>query len=139
MARPQLGAQAGCAAAWPVAGGPTPHSTVILFDAPPHKHTLPKHCKMLMFKAVSIKMCMKRASDHVNDKPGHTGASWWNPSLYISHTVYRYIYIYIYDVGICFPTPGRGLPYGSGLGLSRCLGPGECLHSFIHSFIHSIL
>ena len=24
----------------------------------------------------------------------------------------------------------RGLPYGSGLGLSRCLGPGECLHSF---------
>ena len=27
-------------------------------------------------------------------------------------------------------TPGRGLPYGSGLGLSRCLGPGECLHSF---------
>ena len=25
---------------------------------------------------------------------------------------------------------GRGLPYGSGLGLSRCLGPGECLHSF---------
>ena len=26
---------------------------------------------------------------------------------------------------------GRGLPYGSGLGLSRCLGPGECLHSFI--------
>ena len=36
-------------------------------------------------------------------------------------------------VCICFPTPGRGLPYGSGLGLSRCLGPGECLHSFIHS------
>ena len=34
-------------------------------------------------------------------------------------------------VCICFPTPGRGLPYGSGLGLSRCLGPGECLHSFI--------
>ena len=33
-------------------------------------------------------------------------------------------------VCICFPTPGRGLPYGSGLGLSRCLGPGECLHSF---------
>ena len=32
-------------------------------------------------------------------------------------------------VCICFPTPGRGLPYGSGLGLSRCLGPGECLHS----------
>ena len=32
-----------------------------------------------------------------------------------------------------FPTPGRGLPYGSGLGLSRCLGPGECLHSFIHT------
>ena len=38
----------------------------------------------------------------------------------------------------------RGLPYGSGLGLSRCLGPGECLHSFIiiiindHSFIHII-
>ena len=27
-------------------------------------------------------------------------------------------------------TPGRGLPSGSGLGLSRCLGPGECLHSF---------
>ena len=23
-----------------------------------------------------------------------------------------------------------GLPYGSGLGLSRCLGPGECLHSY---------
>ena len=22
------------------------------------------------------------------------------------------------------------MPYGSGLGLSRCLGPGECLHSF---------
>ena len=36
-------------------------------------------------------------------------------------------------VCICFPTPGRGLPYGSGMGLSRCLGPGECLHSFIHS------
>ena len=36
-------------------------------------------------------------------------------------------------VCICFPTHGRGLPYGSGLGLSRCLGPGECLHSFIHS------
>ena len=35
-------------------------------------------------------------------------------------------------VCICFPTPGRGLPYGSGLRLSRCLGPGECLHSFIH-------
>ena len=32
-------------------------------------------------------------------------------------------------VCICFPTPGRGLPYGSCLGLSRCLGPGECLHS----------
>ena len=32
---------------------------------------------------------------------------------------------------LVFPTPGRGLPYGSGLGLSRCLGPGECLHSFI--------
>ena len=30
-----------------------------------------------------------------------------------------------------FPTPGRGLPYGCGLGLSRCLGP-ECLHSFIY-------
>ena len=28
-------------------------------------------------------------------------------------------------------TPGRGLPYGSGLGLSRCLGPGECLHSIM--------
>ena len=28
----------------------------------------------------------------------------------------------------------HGLPYGSGLGLSRCLGPGECLHSFIHSY-----
>ena len=37
-------------------------------------------------------------------------------------------------VCICFPTPGRGLPYGYGLGLSRCLGPGECLHSFMHSF-----
>ena len=36
-------------------------------------------------------------------------------------------------VCICFPPPGRGLPYGSGLGLSRCQGPGECLHSFIHS------
>ena len=36
-------------------------------------------------------------------------------------------------VCICFPTPGRGLPYGSGLGLSRCLGPGECLHSFIQA------
>ena len=35
-------------------------------------------------------------------------------------------------VCICFPTPGRGLPYGSGLRLSRCLGPGKCLHSFIH-------
>ena len=34
-------------------------------------------------------------------------------------------------VCICFPTPGRGLTHGSGLGLSRCLGPGECLHSFI--------
>ena len=33
-------------------------------------------------------------------------------------------------VCICFPTPVRGLPYGSGLVLSRCLGPGECLHSF---------
>ena len=37
-------------------------------------------------------------------------------------------------VSICFPTPGRGLPYGSGLGLSRCLGPGECLHSFIQFY-----
>ena len=37
-------------------------------------------------------------------------------------------------VCICFPTPGRGLPNGSGLGLSRCLGPGECLHSLIHVF-----
>ena len=36
-------------------------------------------------------------------------------------------------VCICFPPPGRGLPYGSGLGLSRCLGPGECLHSFIQN------
>ena len=36
-------------------------------------------------------------------------------------------------VCICFPTPGRGLPYGSGLGLTRCLGPGECLHSFIQA------
>ena len=25
----------------------------------------------------------------------------------------------------CFPDPGRGLP-------SKCLGPGECLYSFIH-------
>ena len=32
----------------------------------------------------------------------------------------------------CFPDPGRGLPCGSILGPSRCLGPGECLHSFIH-------
>ena len=38
----------------------------------------------------------------------------------------------------CFPDPGRGLPYGSGLGLSRCLGPGECLHSFIHIIIYHI-
>ena len=38
-------------------------------------------------------------------------------------------------VCICFPTTGRGLPYGSGLGLSRCLGPGECLHSFIHIYM----
>ena len=36
---------------------------------------------------------------------------------------------------ICFPTPGRSLPYGSGLGLSRCLGPGECLHSFIQTHV----
>ena len=36
-------------------------------------------------------------------------------------------------VCICFPTPGRGWPYGSGLGLSRCLGPGECLQSFSQS------
>ena len=28
---------------------------------------------------------------------------------------------------------------GSGLGLSRCLGPGECLHSFIHSIIIIII
>ena len=41
-------------------------------------------------------------------------------------------------VCICFPTPGRGLPYGSGLGLSRCLGPGECLHSFIHATGHAM-
>ena len=39
-------------------------------------------------------------------------------------------------VCICFPTPGRGLPYGSGLGLSRCLGPGECLHSFTSGKAH---
>ena len=36
-------------------------------------------------------------------------------------------------------TPGRGLPYGSGLGLSKCLGPDECMHSFIHSFMNTIL
>ena len=30
-------------------------------------------------------------------------------------------------------------PNGSGLGLSRCLGPGECLHSFIHSFRQILL
>ena len=42
-------------------------------------------------------------------------------------------------VCICFPTPGRGLPYGSGLGLYRCLGPGECLHSFIHLGIWGII
>ena len=41
-------------------------------------------------------------------------------------------------VCICFPTPGRGLPYGSGLGLSRCLGPGECLNSFIHSLLQLV-
>ena len=41
-------------------------------------------------------------------------------------------FIIIIKVCICFPTPGRGLPFiHSGLGLSRCLGPGECLHSFI--------
>ena len=40
------------------------------------------------------------------------------------------IIIIIIITWICFPTPGRGLPYGSGLGLSRCLGPGECRHSF---------
>ena len=33
---------------------------------------------------------------------------------------------------------GRGLPNGSGLGLSRCLGPGECLHSFIHSGVKGL-
>ena len=32
----------------------------------------------------------------------------------------------------------RGLPYGSGLGLSRCLGPGECLHSFIQD-VHNVI
>ena len=41
-------------------------------------------------------------------------------------------------VCICFPTPGRCLHYGSGLGLSRCLGPGECRHSFIHTCLHVI-
>ena len=44
---------------------------------------------------------------------------------------------HIIMVCICFPTPGRGLPYGSGLGLSRCLGPGECLHSLIHNHNNS--
>ena len=33
--------------------------------------------------------------------------------------IYKEIYYYISLVCICFPTPGRGLPYGSGLGLSR--------------------
>ena len=43
-------------------------------------------------------------------------------------------------VCICFPPPGRGLPYGSGLGLSRCLGPGECLHSYrAWSWVKSLL
>ena len=42
-------------------------------------------------------------------------------------------------VCICFPTPGRRLPYGSGLGLSRCLGPGECLHSFCVIIIIGVL
>ena len=28
---------------------------------------------------------------------------------------------------LLFPDLGGGLPSGSGLGLSRCLGPGECL------------
>ena len=42
-----------------------------------------------------------------------------------------FFHIYYY-----FNTPGRGLPYGSGLGLSRCLGPGECLHSFIHYYFN---
>ena len=67
------------------------------------------------------------------------------PYIIITLLIIRYLYSYIrYDTSyivnsmynkrlICFPTPGRGLPYGSGLGLSRCLGPGECLHSFIHN------
>ena len=57
------------------------------------------------------------------------------------HRVFRVFRGYRgYSVCICFPTPGRGLPYGSGLGLSRCLGPGECLHSFIQGlFVYLFL
>ena len=40
-------------------------------------------------------------------------------------TYYYYYYYHIVFIILLL------LP--SGLGLSRCLGPGECLHSFIHS------
>ena len=43
--------------------------------------------------------------------------------------IHSFTYIYT-STGIC-----RDLPYGSGLGLSRCLGPGECLHSF-YRYMH---
>ena len=33
------------------------------------------------------------------------------------------LYVYL------FPNPRQRFAFGSGLGLSRCLGPGECLHS----------
>ena len=68
---------------------------------------------------------------------------------FLSLFLYRIIHYTVYIISllpvlpllrlvcICFPTPGRGLPYGSGLGLSRCLGPGECLHSFIHYHYYS--
>ena len=46
----------------------------------------------------------------------------------VSHLLLVILLIYYYL--LVAVSPGRGLPYGSGLGLSRCLGPGECLHSF---------
>ena len=36
-----------------------------------------------------------------------------------------------------YRTASHFSPYGSGPGLSRCLGPGECLHSFIHHTSHT--
>ena len=62
--------------------------------------------------------------------PWHVESDWISQGISqgidLGHTVHLAIqYLFLYKE-TC-----RGLPYGSGLGLSRCLGPGECLHSFI--------